>query len=216
MTVPKFKKINIEAYEPGKSDIKKFKKIIKLSANESALGVSSNVKKIFSNKKLKLSRYPDSKCKKLREELAEHFKCKTDKIICGAGSDEIIQMLCQLYLNSKDEVIVPKYSFLMYRIYAQISGAKVVFAKEDNYKVSISEILKSVTKKTKIIFLANPNNPTGTFLTKNELLNLRKRLKKNILLVVDDAYSEYMQNKNYTSGINLFKNKDNVFLLKTF
>jgi len=216
MTIPIFKKINIEAYKPGKSNIKKLKQIIKLSANESALGVSPNVKKVFSSKKLKFSRYPDSKCKNLREEIAKHFKCKVDKIICGAGSDEVIQMLCQLYLNPKDEVIVPRYSFLMYRIYAQIVGAKVIFAKENNYKVSIFEILKNVTDKTKIVFLANPNNPTGTFLTKNELLDLRKKLSKNILLVVDDAYSEYMQNKDYSSGMDLFKTKDNVFILRTF
>jgi histidinol-phosphate aminotransferase len=216
MTVPIFKKINIEAYKPGKSNIKRLKKVIKLSANESALGVSPNVKKIFSNKKLKFFRYPDSRCEDLREEIAKHFKCKVDKIICGAGSDEVIQILCQLYLNPRDEVIVPQYSFLMYRIYAKIVGAKVIFAKENNYKISILEILKKVTSKTKIVFLANPNNPTGTFLKKNELLNLRKKLNKNILLVVDDAYSEYMQNKDYSSGMSLFKTRDNVFILRTF
>ncbi len=216
MTVPMFKKINIEAYKPGKSNIKRFKKIIKLSANESALGVSPNVKKVFSSKKLKFFRYPDSRCEKLREEIAKNFKCKANKIICGAGSDEVIQMLCQLYLKPKDEVIVPQYSFLMYRIYAKIVGAKVTLAKEDNYKVSIFEILKNVTSKTKIVFLANPNNPTGTFLKRNELLDLRKKLNKNILLVVDDAYSEYMQNKDYSSGMNLFKTRDNVFILRTF
>ena len=216
MTVPMFKKINIEAYKPGKSNIKRFKKIIKLSANESALGVSPNVKKVFSSKKLKFFRYPDSRCEELREEIAKNFKCKANKIICGAGSDEVIQMLCQLYLKPKDEVIVPRYSFLMYRIYAKIVGAKVTLAKEDNYKVSIFEILKNVTSKTKIVFLANPNNPTGTFLKRNELLDLRKKLNKNILLVVDDAYSEYMQNKDYSSGMNLFKTRDNVFILRTF
>jgi histidinol-phosphate aminotransferase len=216
MTIPIFKKINIEAYKPGKSNIKRLKKVIKLSANESALGVSPKVKKIISNRKLKIFRYPDSKCKNLREKIAKHFECKADKVICGAGSDEVIQMLCQLYLNPKDEVIVPQYSFLMYRIYAQIVGAKVIFAKENNYKVSTSEVLKKVSNKTKIVFLANPNNPTGTFLLKNELLDLRKKLNQKILLVVDDAYSEYMKNKNYSSGMSLFKNKDNVFVLRTF
>ena len=216
MIVPIFKKINIEVYKPGKSNIKRLKKIIKLSANESALGVSPNVKKVFSNKKLKFFRYPDSRCESLKEQIAKHFKCKADKIICGAGSDEVIQMLCQLYLNPKDEVIVPQYSFLMYRIYAKIVGANVMFAKENNYKISISEILRKVTSKTKIVFIANPNNPTGTFLLKNELLNLRKKLNPKILLVVDDAYSEYMQNKDYSSGMNLFKNRDNVFILRTF
>ena len=125
-------------------------------------------------------------------------------------------MICQLFLNPKDEVVLPQYSFLMYRIYANIVGAKVVFAKEVNFKISIEEIIKKVTRRTKIVFLANPNNPTGTYLTKKELLKLRKKLNKNILLVVDDAYAEYMKNKDYKSGLDLFKNKDNVFILRTF
>ena len=125
-------------------------------------------------------------------------------------------MLCQLFLTPKSEVIVPQFSFLMYRIYAKIVGARVIFAKEKKLKISISEILNKVTKKTKIVFLANPNNPTGTYLNKYELLELRKKLQTNILLVVDDAYAEYMQNSNYKSGLDLFKNRNNVFILRTF
>ena len=125
-------------------------------------------------------------------------------------------MICQLFLKSKDEVVVPEYSFLMYRIYSKIVGAKVIFAKEINFKVSVKEILKKITEKTKIVFIANPNNPTGTYLTKKEVLELRKKLNKKILLVIDDAYAEYMKNKDYSSGLDLFKNKDNVFILRTF
>ena len=212
----KFKRFNIESYEPGKSSIKRFNKVIKLSANESALGVSPKVKKILSDRNLSFFRYPDGKSKALRRQISKKFKCDEERIICGAGSDEVIQMLCQLFLNPKDEVIVPQYSFLMYRIYAKIVGAKVIFAKEKNFKVSISEIIKNVSKKTKIVFLANPNNPTGTYLTNFELLELRKKLRKNILLVVDDAYAEYMKNDDYESGLKLFKNKQNVFILRTF
>ena len=216
MTIPKFKKFSIEAYKPGRSNIGKIKNIIKLSANESALGVSPKAKKILSNKSLILSKYPDSQSKILRKEISKNFKCDFNKIICGAGSDEIIQMICQLYLKPKDEVIVPQYSFLMYRIYAKIVGAKVLFSKEKKFKVSVSEIIKNVTKKTKIVFIANPNNPTGTYLTKLELIELRKKLKKNILLVLDDAYSEYMKHKDYKAGLDLFKNKDNVVIIRTF
>jgi histidinol-phosphate aminotransferase len=216
MTVPKFKKFRIEAYKPGKSKIGKAKNITKLSANESALGVSPKVKRILNNKNLILSKYPDSKALVLRKEISKKFNCDFNKIICGAGSDEIIQMICQLYLRPSDEVIVPQYSFLMYRIYAQIVGAKVIFSKEKNFKVSVTEILEKVTKKTKIVFIANPNNPTGTYLTKSELLELRKKLKKNILLVLDDAYFEYMKNKDYRSSLDLFKNKDNVVVIRTF
>ncbi len=216
MTTVRFKEFNIEAYKPGKSSIKRFKKIIKLSANESALGVSQGVKKVISNKNLNFFRYPDGNSNELRSHISKKFKCNKEKIICGSGSDEVIQMLCQLILKPYDEVIVPQFSFLMYRIYSKIVGAKVVFAKEIEFKVSIPEILKKITKKTKIVFLANPNNPTGTYLTKFELLELRKKLRKDILLVVDDAYTEYMKNKDYKSGLELFMNKDNVFILRTF
>ena len=215
MMVPKFKTIKVESYRPGKSRIGKIKSQIKLSANESALGVSPKVKLLLS-KTLNLSKYPDSTSIELRKEISKKFKCDFNKIICGSGSDEIIQILCQLYLNERDEVIVPEYSFLMYRIYAKINGAKVFFAKEDNFKVSINAILNKVNRKTKIVFLANPNNPTGTYLNKQELITLRKKLSKKILLVLDDAYYEYMKNKDYSSSLNLFKNKDNVFVLRTF
>tara|TARA_B100001758_G_C18180606_1_gene489276 strand:- start:55 stop:804 length:750 start_codon:yes stop_codon:yes gene_type:complete len=104
----------------------------------------------------------------------------------------------------------------MYRIYSKIAGAKVIFSKEKKFKISVSEIIKKVSKKTKIVFLANPNNPTGTYLTKTQLLYLRRKLNKKILLVVDDAYCEYMNNKDYSSGLNLFKNKNNVMVLRTF
>ena len=216
MTIVKFKRFSLEAYKPGKSSLKKFNKIIKLSANESALGMSPKVKKVISIKNLQFFRYPDAKSKVLRNQIAKKFKCQKDKIICGAGSDEVIQMLCQLFLKPHDEVIVPQFSFLMYRIYAKIVGAKVVFSKEKKFKVSVSEIIKNVNKKTKVVFLANPNNPTGTYLTKFELIELRKKLRKNILLVVDDAYAEYMKNPDYRSGLDLFKNNQNVFILRTF
>ena len=216
MTSVKFKKFNIEAYKPGKSSIKKFKKVIKLSANESALGMSPKVKKVITTKNLNLFRYPDGRSKALRNQIAKKFKCEKNRIICGAGSDEVIQMLCQLFLNPKDEVIVPEFSFLMYRIYSKIVGANVIYAREKKFKISVLEILKKVTKNTKIVFLANPNNPTGTYLTKLELIELRKKLRKNILLVVDDAYAEYMQNFDYKSGLELFKNNQNVFILRTF
>ena len=215
MTLPKFKKIGFESYKPGKSELSRIKNIIKLSANESALGTSPKVKREI-NKKINFSKYPDSKSKDLRLSISKKFSCDFKKIICGAGSDEIIQIICQLFLKPRDEVIVPQYSFLMYRIYSKNVGANVIYAKEKNYKISVSEILKKVSKKTKIVFLANPNNPTGTYLEKSKLLKLRKRLRSNILLVVDDAYVEYMKNKNYTPGLKLFKNSNNVIVLRTF
>ena len=216
MSVPSFRKINLQAYKPGKSITKKNDKVIKLSANESALGMSRKAKKVIKNFNLNISKYPDGKFKELIHIISKKYNCDQNKVICGSGSDEIIQMLCQLFLNKGDEVIVPQYSFLMYRIYAKIVGAKVVYSKENNFTISTKEILKKVSKKTKIVFLANPNNPTGTYISKKELFDLRKKLRKNILLVVDDAYFEYMLNKDYKSGLDLFKNKKNVFILRTF
>jgi len=216
MTSLNFRKINIEAYKPGRSILKKKKNIIKLSANESALGMSPKVLKILKSKNYKISKYPDSKAIDLRKLISSKFKCEFNKIICGSGSDEVIQMICQLFLKPGDEVIVPQYSFLMYRIYASIVGAKVVFSKEREFKVSVEDLIKKVNKKTKIVFVANPNNPTGTYLEKKELINLRKKLNKKILLVVDDAYDEYMKDKKYSSGLKIFKNKKNVFILRTF
>ena len=216
MTIPKFKTIRIEAYKPGRSTVSKLKNIIKLSANESALGISPKVKKVLSKKNLNLSKYPDGKSENLRKEISKVYNCDFNKVICGSGSDEIIQMICQLYLTTSDEVIVPQYSFLMYRIYAKIIGAKIVFAKEKNFKVYVEQIIKKVSKKTKIVFLANPKNPTGTYLNKSDLINLRKKLNQKILLVLDDAYFEYMKNKDYKSGLDIFKNKNNVIILRTF
>ena len=215
MTQLKYRKINIETYKPGKSKLGKLKNLIKLSANESALGISPKVRKLnFKGKNIE--KYPDSKCKELRKKIARTFKCDFNKIICGSGSDEIIQMICQLFLEKNDEVVLPKYSFLMYRIYAKIVGAKIIFSKEKNFKISVDDIVAKTSNRTKIVFLANPNNPTGTYLNINELKNLRKRLNKKILLVIDDAYFEYMTQKDYASGLRLFKNSKNVFILRTF
>ena len=218
MILSKFKKLKFQSYKPGKYEIpslKKSKKVIKLSANESALGVSPKVKAIL-RKNIVTSKYPDYTSKLLRKQISIKFKCNANKVICGSGSDEIIQMLCQLFLSKGDQVIVPEYSFLMYRIYSSISGADVIYSKEKNYKILVDNIIKKVNNKTKIVFLANPNNPTGTYLNRNELINLRKRLRKNILLVIDDAYYEYMKDKNYASGLKIFKNYKNVFVLRTF
>tara|TARA_Y100000816_G_scaffold232410_1_gene177749 strand:+ start:347 stop:1438 length:1092 start_codon:yes stop_codon:yes gene_type:complete len=218
MRLTKFKKLKFQSYKPGKYEIptmKKTGKIIKLSANESALGASSKVRQIL-KKNISTSKYPDYTSKLLRKQISKEFQCDVKKIICGSGSDEIIQMLCQLFLTKGDQVIVPEFSFLMYRIYSSISGAKVIFAKENDFRISINNIIKKVNKKTKIVFLANPNNPTGTYLKKNELINLRKKLRKDILLVIDDAYYEYMKDLKYSSGLKIFKNFKNVFILRTF
>ncbi len=216
MSFPKAKKINIQRYEGGLSKLSGIKNPIKLSSNESALGCSPIVIKSLNVIKKKIFKYPDSNSILLKKEISKKFNLNINQLIIGSGSDEIISFACQAFLEKGDEVIVPEFSFLMYRIYAQINGAKVVYAKEKNFKIDINSILNCVSKKTKIVFLANPNNPTGTYLTINELKILRKKLPSKILLLVDDAYWEYIANKDYASGIKLFKNAKNVLVTRTF
>ena len=133
--------------------------------------MSKNAQRVINKTSHNISKYPDGKFRDLTSIISKKYNCNQSQVICGSGSDEIIQMLCQLFLNKGDEVVVPEFSFLMYRIYAQIVGAKVVFSKEKNFKVSNNEIFKKVSKKTKIVFLANPNNPTGTYISKKQLLD---------------------------------------------
>ena len=216
MTLPKPINFRVERYIGGLSKFKKIDNPIKLSANESALGPSPKAIKAFENEKDKIFKYPESDSNSLREVLSEKFNIDPKRIICGSGSDQIFDLTCHLFLEPGDEVIVTEFGFIMYRIYASLHGAKVVLAKEKNFKASVDEIVKKVTNKTKIVFIANPNNPTGTYLTKDELINLRKKLKSNILLVVDDAYFEFLNSNDFTTGLDLFKDSSNVLITRTF
>jgi len=216
MTLPKPRKIQIERYIEGLSQFKKIDNPIKLSANESALGPSPKAIQALEKDKDKIFKYPESESNSLREVLSEKFNIDPKRIICGSGSDQIFDLTCHLFLEPRDEVIVTEFGFIMHRIYASLHKAKVVLAKEKNFKASVDEILKRVTDKTKIVFIANPNNPTGTYLLKNEMLNLRKKLRSNILLVVDDAYFEFLNSDDFASGLDLFKDSSNVLITRTF
>tara|TARA_Y100001970_G_scaffold262002_1_gene345700 strand:+ start:24 stop:1100 length:1077 start_codon:yes stop_codon:yes gene_type:complete len=216
MNLPKPNKINAEKYIVGLSSFKRRTVKIKLSANESALGPSPRARKEFIKVSKNLNRYPDSEGTVLKNTLAKKFKLDPKRIILGSGSDQIFELICKVFLTKNDEVIVPQFSFIIYRIYSKIFGAQIKYAKEKNFKVSVDNILSKVTRKTKIVFLANPNNPTGTIISKKELLRLRKKLRRNILLVIDDAYFEYVKDKNYLSGMRLFSNFKNVIVTRTF
>jgi len=216
MNFPKPKKINTEKYVAGQSLFKRKTVKIKLSANESALGPSPKAIRLFNKAGRDLKKYPDSEGTELRRILAKKFGLDPNRIILGAGSDQILELICKAFIGKNDEVIVPEYSFIIYRMYSKLYGAKVHYAKEKNYTISIKNILSKVTKKTKIVFLANPNNPTGTLISRSDLLDLRKKLRSNILLVVDDAYFEYVKSKKYSSGMKLFLNSKNVIITRTF
>ena len=216
MNLPKPIKFEVERYVGGLSQFKKIENPIKLSANESAIGPSPKAIEAFEKEKNKILKYPESDSNSLREALSHKFKIDSKRIICGSGSDQIFDLTCRLFLKSGDEVIVTEFGFIMHKIYASIHKAKVVLAKEINFKASVEEIIKKVSNKTKIVFIANPNNPTGTFLSKNEMLDLRKKLRSDILLVVDDAYFEFINSGNFTSGLDLFKDSANVLVTRTF
>jgi len=216
MKLPKAKSIKAEKYVAGLSVFKqKFAKI-KLSANESALGPSPKAVKEYIKVSKNFKRYPDSDGTFLRKTIAKKFKLDQNRIILGNGSDQVFELICKAFLNKNDEVVVPQYSFIIYRIYSALNSAKVVYASENNFISSVDSILSCVTNKTKIVFIANPNNPTGTHIDKKEILRLRKKLKSDILLVVDDAYFEYMNSKNYECGLKLFSKFKNVVVTRTF
>ena len=216
MGLPKPNKIVGINYIAGLSSFKRKLVKIKLSANESALGPSPRAIKEYNKISKNFKRYPDTNGNSLKNVIAKKFKLDRNRIILGSGSDQIFELICRTYIKKGDEVIVPRYSFIIYRLYSKSNGAKIIYSKENNFKVSVKDILSKVTKKTKVVFLANPNNPTGTFINKIELKNLRKKLRNNILLVIDDAYFEYVQQRNYSSGLKLFSKYKNVLITRTF
>jgi len=216
MKLPKAKSLNAEKYVAGLSLFKqKFAKI-KLSANESALGPSPKAIKEYIKVSKNFKRYPDADGTFLKKTIAQKFKLDQSRIILGNGSDQIFELICKAFLNKKDEVVISRYSFIIYRIYSKLNSAKVVYAPENNFTSSVENILSCVTNKTKIVFIANPNNPTGTYISKKEILRLRKKLRSDILLVMDDAYFEYINFKDYECGLKLFSKFKNVVVTRTF
>ena len=216
MKLPKAKVLKVEKYLPGLNLFRGRAAKIKLSANESALGPSPKAIREYSKISKSFKRYPDSEGIVLKKVLAKKFNLDFRRIILGSGSDQILELVCKVFLNKNDEVIIPKYSFIVYRIYSKINGAKIIYAKEKNLTISIENILSCVSKKTKLVFIANPNNPTSTYINRKDLLTLRKKLRSNILLVIDDAYFEYVKKNEYSSGLSLFAKNKNVIITRTF
>ena len=216
MRLPKPKKIIAQKYVSGLSLFNRKMVKVKLSANESALGPSPKAIREYNKVSKNFKRYPDTNGTALRKVIANKFRIDKNRVILGSGSDQILELVCKAFIKKNDEVIVPKYSFIIYRIYSKINGAKIIYAKEKNFTISVKDILAKVTRKTKVVFLANPNNPTGTYISKKQLTHLRKKLRNNILLVVDDAYFEYVKQKDYFSGLKLFSRHKNVLVTRTF
>jgi histidinol-phosphate aminotransferase len=189
---------------------------IKLSSNESAFGPSPKAMKALAAMAPEMHRYPDGNCSALRAALAEKNNIDAGHIVCGAGSDEIIAFLRQAYISPGDEVLYNRHGFLMYGISAQVAGGVPVLAPEKNLTADVDALLAAVTDKTKILFLANPNNPTGSYLPKNEIRRLRENLRENVLLVLDAAYAEYVTADDYSAGHEMVDECDNVVVMRTF
>ena len=211
-------KSNIEklnTYKPNFGN-SKINNLIRLSANESALGASLDAikaLKFFSNN---LNRYPPQVSEELVGAISKRYSLDKKKIILGNGSDELISILAQAYLGYNDEAIYTEFGFLQFPQAISIAGAMGVVANDVNYTASVDNILSKITKKTKLIFIANPNNPTGTFISKNEIIRLHESIPKNILLVYDAAYSEFVVNDDYIDGSELAEKHENVIMLRTF
>lgn len=204
----------ISKYIPGKSD--ESKEIIKLSSNESPFILSKNIIAKIVKQLINANRYPDGDCKILKKSIAKRFKLNEKNIICGNGSDDILSLIGTAFSRENCEIICSENGFLYYPIVAQSSGAKVILAEMENFEISLNNIRKKITKSTRIIFFANPNNPTGSILLKNKLLEFLKKIPDNIIVVIDGAYSEYINNKKFSDGTDLISKFPNVIITRTF
>ena len=213
--LPKAGILGISPYVPGKSAAKG-KKIFKLSSNESPFGASEQAVAAYHSKGTALALYPDGSATELREAIAARYGLNAASIVCGAGSDELLQLLAHAYLAPGDEAVYSQYGFLVYPIAIASNGARAIVAPEVNYQTSVDEMLKCITPRTKMVFLANPNNPTGTYLPFNEVKRLHAGLPKATLLVLDAAYAEYVRRNDYESGLELVATSENVVMTRTF
>ena len=208
--------LDIEAYVPGESELPSGLTPVKLSSNETPLGPSPKAVEALRTAGGNLSRYPDGTARKLREAIGRRFGLNPDCIVCGAGSDELLNLLAAAYLEPGDEAIYTEHGFLVYKIAILANAATPVIAPETDLRASVDAILQKVTQRTKIVFLANPNNPTGTYLPVEEVRRLRSELPDNVLLVLDAAYAEYVSRNDYEAGVELVSTTDNTVMTRTF
>ncbi|WP_374330151.1 histidinol-phosphate transaminase [Aestuariivirga sp.] len=207
--------LDIAAYVPGKSGAKGAK-VHKLSSNESPIGASQRAIEAYKAAAHALELYPDGAATQLRGAIAGRFGLKAENIVCGAGSDELLQLIAHAYLSPGDEAIYSQYGFLVYPIAIQSNGATAVMAPEKNFLADVDAILARVTARTKVVFLANPNNPTGRYLPFSEVKRLHVGLPPNVLLVLDAAYAEYVRRNDYEAGIELVATSENVVMTRTY
>ncbi len=189
---------------------------IRLASNEGALGPSPRAMEAYGRLAGSIHRYPDGGSSELRQALAQRFNLPADRLVCGSGSDELIGLLTRSYVGPGDEVLYSAHGFLMYPISAKACGATPVAAPEKDLKADVDALLAHVTPRTRMVFLANPNNPTGTYLTAAELARLHAGLPSDVVLVIDAAYAEYVDAPDYSSGVELVEKFPNVVMTRTF
>src|SRR5215467_11339294 len=208
--------LDIDPYVPGKSAAPGVARVFKLSSNETPLGPSPKALTAYRAVADHLQDYPDGASTVLREAIGRAFGLDPHRIVCGAGSDDLLNLLADAYLHDGDEAIYTKHGFLVYPIATLGSGAKPIAAPEKNYTANVDAILSKVSDRTKVVFLANPNNPTGTYVPFDEVKRLHKELPPHVLLVLDAAYAEYVRRNDYEAGIELVATSENVVMCRTF
>jgi histidinol-phosphate aminotransferase len=208
--------MKIAAYVPGKHGDSSKGKVHKLSSNETPLGASPEAIDAAAQVLAHAELYPDGSANELRRAIAEVHGLNAENILCSNGSDELLGLLAQTYLTAGDEGIFTEHGFLVYRIQILAAGGVPVVVKETNERADVDAILAAVTERTKVVFLANPNNPTGTYLPFEEVRRLHAGLPSHVVLVIDAAYAEYVRRNDYESGIELVSSAQNVVMTRTF
>ena len=214
--VPRPGILDISPYVGGEAKVAGIQRPIRLASNESALGPSAKAIAAYRALAGEMHRYPDGNAQELREALAQCHGVDPARIVCGAGSDELIGLLLRCYAGPGDEVLYSRHGFLMYPINALAAGATPIAAPERDLTTDVDAVLARVTERTRIVFIANPNNPTGTYLAAGEMARLHAGLPPSVLLAIDAAYAEFVNRNDYEAGIALVNRADNVVMLRTF
>ena len=208
--------LDITPYVPGRSGSDDGRPVVKLSSNESALGPSPRAIEAGRRAVENMVRYPDGSAAALREALGRRWGLDPARLICGCGSDELLEMLPRAFAGPGDEVLYSQYGFAVYPICTLAVGATPVTAPEKDFRTDVDALLGAVTERTKIVFLANPNNPTGTYIPASEVRRLREGLPAHVLLVIDAAYAEFVDRPDYSDGAELVHDADNTVMTRTF
>lgn len=206
--------MDIALYEGGKSHVAGMENVLKLSSNENPFGPSEAAKEALVRASLTLHRYPSTDHASLRDAIGDVWGVDPARVICGNGSGEILMMIAQGFAGKGDEVLFTEHGFAMYPIYANANGAKPVIVKERDRVVDVDALIAACTKKTKVVYIANPANPTGTMLGEADLAKLADGIPASAVLVIDGAYAEYVE--GYDAGKSVIDSRDNVIMTRTF